>query len=81
MVLPYLAVAANCQRATLTAVSEQVLVALSAVLRVLFHYVLLPQQGVFAVMAVETLAGHCCLVFLAAGQREQEEEKLDNREV
>lgn len=61
-----LAVTANSQRATLTAVSKQVLIALSAVLRVLFHYVLLPQQGVLAVMAVETLHdGHCCLVFLA----------------
>lgn len=57
MVFPYLAVTSNCHRAALTAVGEQVLVALSAVLRVFFHYVLLPQQGVFAVMAVETLAG------------------------
>lgn len=33
-------------------------------------------------MAVETLHdGHCCLVFLAVGQREQEEDKLDNEEM
>ena len=75
VVSPYLGVAANWRWAALTAVSEQVLIALSAVLSVLFHYVLLPQQGVFAVMAVETLAGgHCCLLVLAASQREQEEE-------
>lgn len=81
LVLPYLAVTANWWRAALTAVSKQVLIALSAVLRVLFHYVLLPQQGVFAVMAVETLVGgHCCLLFLAAGQREQEEENWTIRQ-
>lgn len=32
-------------------------------------------------MAVETLAGgHCCLLFLAAGQREQEEENWTIKE-
>lgn len=55
LVLPYLAVTTNWLRAARTAVSKEVLVALSAVLSVLFHYVLLPQQGVFAVMAVKTL--------------------------
>lgn len=31
-------------------------------------------------MAVETLVGgHCCLLFLAAGQREQEEENWTTR--
>lgn len=40
---PYLAVAADRCRATLTAVGEQILVALGAVLCVFFHYVLLSQ--------------------------------------
>lgn len=67
LVNPYLAVTTNWYIATFAAVSKQVFIALSAVLCVLFHYVLLPQQGVFAVMAVKTLAGgHCCLLFLAA---------------
>lgn len=53
-----LTVAANGRRASLAAVGEQVLIALGAVLRVLFHDVLLPQQGIFAVMTVEALTRH-----------------------
>lgn len=67
---PYLAVAADRRRATLAAVGEQILVALGAVLCVLFHYVLLSQQGVFAVMAVKTLdGGHGPLLFSAGSRR------------
>lgn len=49
----YLAVAANWERAAFTAVCKQVVIALCTVLCVLFHYVLFPQQGIFAVMTVE----------------------------
>lgn len=79
--LPYLAVAANWWRAALTAVGEQILIALSAVLRVFFHYVLLPQQGVFAVVAVKTLAGgHCCCAFLSCRSHRAEEGRMDDKE-
>lgn len=72
----YLTVAADRCRATLTAVGEQILVALGAVLCVFFHYVLLSQQGVFAVMAVKTLAGgHGRLLFSAGDHRQGEEQK------
>lgn len=57
-----LAVAANRSGAALAAVGEQVLVALGAVLRVLLHDVLLPQQRVFAVVAVEAFVRHHGLV-------------------
>jgi len=55
--LVYLVVASDGQGAGVAAVGEQALVALSAVLRVLLHHVLVPQEGVFAVMAVEALGG------------------------
>lgn len=74
---PYLAVTADRRVAALTAVGKQILVALGAVLRVFFHYVLLSQQGVFAVMAVKTLAGgHCRLLFSAGDHRKQEEHTI-----
>lgn len=59
LVRQVLTVAANGRRAPLAAVGKQVLVALGTVLRVLLHDVLLPQQGVFAVVTVEALTGHC----------------------
>lgn len=76
---PYLAVATDRCGATLTAVGEQILVALGAVLCVFFHYVLLSQQGVFAVMAVETLAGGHGRLLFSAGDRRQEEEQTMKR--
>lgn len=54
-VLHYLAVATDGERAAFAAIGKQVLVTLCAVLRVFFHYVLFPQQRVFAVMTVEML--------------------------
>lgn len=78
---PHLAVTADRRAAALTAVGEQILVALGAVLRVFFHDVLLPQQGVFAVMAVKTLAGgHCRLLFSAGDHRKQEERTIKGGE-
>lgn len=59
LVRQVLVVAADGRGAALAAVGEQVLIALCTVLRVLLHDVLLPQQGVFAVMTVEALARHC----------------------
>lgn len=61
LVRQVLTVAADGRGAALAAVGEQVLIALCTVLRVLLHDVLLPQQGVFAVMAVEAVTGHCYL--------------------
>lgn len=52
----YLAVAANWKRAAYAAVGKQVVITLCTILRVLFHYILFPKQGVFAVMTVKTLA-------------------------
>lgn len=79
---PYLAVAADRCRATLTAVGEQILVALGAVLCVFFHYVLLSQQGVFAVVAVETVAGgHGRLLFSAGDHRKEEGLAIKSREL
>lgn len=60
LVREVLTVTTNGRGAAFTAVSEQVLIALGTVLRVLFHNVLLPQQGVFAVMAVKALVGRHC---------------------
>lgn len=59
LVRQVLTVAANGRGASLAAVGEEVLIALGTVLRVVLHDVLLPQQGVFAVMAVEALVRHC----------------------
>lgn len=56
--LTYFRVTPNWRRAFLTAVGEQVLVAFCAILNVVFQHVLLPQQGVLAVMAIESLTGH-----------------------
>ena len=53
----YFAVASNRRRAFGTAVGEQALIALSAVLCVLLRHILVPQQGAFAVMAVKALGG------------------------
>lgn len=52
----YLTVAANWERAAYAAVCKQVVIALCTVLCLLFHYVLFPQQGIFAVMTVEMFA-------------------------
>lgn len=55
------------QRAHFTAIGEQVLIALSAVLSILLHNIFISQQGLLAVMAVKPLCRHACS--LPAGQR------------
>ena len=67
----YFAVASNRRRAVGAAVGEQALVALSAVLCVLLHHVLVPQQGVFAVMAVKALGGRHVASSLSAACSEK----------
>lgn len=52
----YLTVAADWERTAYAAVCKQVVIALCTILCVLFHYVLFPQQGIFAVMTVEMFA-------------------------
>lgn len=65
----YLTVAPNRQRAHFTAIGEQVLIALSAVLSILLHNIFISQQGLLAVMAVKPLCRHACS--LPAGQRQR----------
>lgn len=64
----YLGVTANWQRTYFTAVSKQILIALCAVLCVLFKDVFLSQQSVLAVMAVKSFHRHCFVCLKSSKQ-------------